>query len=65
MREVIGLTSRDLENLAKAAGVFLDVQRASPKKRLIVSKTLKESLAPLANHDMYDNLCQAIVSAKN
>jgi len=65
VREVVGLASRNLEDLAEAAGAFLDMQWASPKKRLIVSKTLEESLSALVNHDMYDNLCQAIVSTKN
>ena len=65
VRKVVGLASRDLEDLAEAAGAFLDVQWASPKRRLTVPKTLEESLSALANHDMYDNLCQAVVSTKN
>jgi hypothetical protein len=63
--EIVGLASRNLEDLAEAAGAFLDVQWASPKRRLTVSKTLEGSLLALANHDMYNNLCQAVASTKN
>lgn len=65
VRGVVGLASRDVDVLAEAAGVFLDIQWASPKKTLTVPKTLEENLSALKTYDMYGNLCQAIASTKN
>ncbi|KAF1840937.1 uncharacterized protein K460DRAFT_410330 [Cucurbitaria berberidis CBS 394.84] len=65
VRKVSQLTSRKLEHLVEAIGVFLDVQWASPTKRLTVSKTMEENLAALTSYDMYDSICQAVISTKN
>ncbi|KAF2642210.1 hypothetical protein P280DRAFT_449775 [Massarina eburnea CBS 473.64] len=65
VKELCKITSRDLGNLAEAANAFLGVQWASPKKGLTVPKTLEESLSALVDDDIYDDLCQSIVSSKN
>lgn len=65
VREALKLPSRKTEELIEAISVFLEVQWASPTKTLVISKTMEDSLSALAPYEFYDNICQAVVSAKN
>lgn len=65
VREVSLLDPRKMDDLVEAINAFLDVHWASPTKRLTVSKTMEESLTTLASYDVYDRICQAVISTKN
>ncbi|KAI0577634.1 zf-H2C2-2 domain-containing protein [Pyrenophora tritici-repentis] len=59
------LPSRKLEDLEEAINSLMDVQWASPKKSLVVSPTIEKVLDSLTGSDIYDSICQAVVSTKN
>jgi hypothetical protein len=65
VRDLLKISSRSLDDLTAVIEAFLHEQWASPKKRLTVSKTLVQDFSALESEDMYESICQAVVSTKN
>lgn len=64
-RDLAALDFCESDDLVAAINSFLFKQWASPKKRLVVLKTLESSLSALTSEDSCASICQAVVSNTN
>jgi hypothetical protein len=57
-------TKDDLDQLAEALEVFLDLHWANHPSTPVASKTMQEKLRPLREHDVHSKLTQAVIHTR-